>query len=137
MEPGESVETRLERLERQNTQLARQVRWSQRLLAVLMLAGVVAFIGGAMQGPQHLDVTSLSVVGPNGKDRIALGVGGGDGAARIDLFDSGGDMHVLLFTDAQGASSGLKMRDIKDNVRIDFGITPTGDPTLLFDGQPH
>ncbi len=130
-----SIEARLERLEVENSRLGKQLRRTRRIASILAV-GCVIFVGaGALQDPGPVNASQLNIIGPNGKTRVILGVTE-QGAAEMDFFDADGDPHFKMGTDGKGASSFLLMRDVKDAVRIEFGIKSENNSAgLIIDGQ--
>jgi hypothetical protein len=130
----EPIEARLERLEDQNARLERDARRARRIAMTFALGAVIAVGAGAMQNPGLATVSQLNIVGQNGKVRIAMGVTA-NGTAEMDFFDAGGDSHIRMEVDDQGGFSILRMRDIKDNTRVDLGINPqTNGGFLVING---
>ena len=136
MDPRDSgsIAERIEKIESDNARLLRELRRAKRIAAALALGCVIVVGGGAMQEPGPVNASLLNIIGPNGKVRIVLGVTNND-MAQIELFDNGGDSHLKIETDAQGGHSAIKMRDVKDVMRVDFGINgETNEALLAIDG---
>jgi len=130
------TEARLERLERENARLSKSVRRANLVMGGVALVALVIVGTGAMQGPGPVDASRLNIIGPNGKARVIIGVTD-QGAAEMDFYDAGGDSHIRMEVDAPGGHSALRMRNIKDQMRIDFGINPQSEAgVLVINGIP-
>ncbi|MFH1742417.1 MAG: hypothetical protein ABIH23_25720 [bacterium] len=121
------LETRLEKLERQNKRLLRAA------VSVILLGMVgLVFMGVAPSELRDLEASSLAIKDSNGKERISLGCSPTEGCPIIDLLNEEGKKQLRIIADKKG--SGILFIDENGEYRINLSyLSETGPHLFLCD----